>query len=50
MRWSDIQFDPPRKVLRNLPGFGCSFSGDWLFGRSWGEDEQGLGGFLLSSL
>ena len=49
MRWSDIQFDPPRKVLRQFAGLWLLFSEGWLFGKSWGEDELGLGRFLLFS-
>ena len=49
MRWSDIQFDPPRKVLRQFAGLCLVFFGGWALWEILGEDEQDLGRFLLFS-
>ena len=43
MRWSDIQFDPPRKVLRQFAGLCLVFFGGGPSGKFWDEDEQDLG-------
>ena len=41
MHWSDIQFDPPRKVLRQFAGLWLLFFGGLaLWEILWGEDEQ----------
>ena len=48
MRWSDIQFDPPRRPCGNSPGFGCSSSGDMALWQFWCETYW-AGSSLLSS-
>jgi hypothetical protein len=46
MRWSDIQFDPPRKVLRQFAGLWLVFFGGWALWEILGRGRTGFGGVL----
>jgi hypothetical protein len=46
MRWSDIQFDPPRKVLRQFAGLCLIFFGGWALWEILGRGRTGFGGVL----
>ena len=50
MRWSDIQFDPPRKVLRQFAGLWLLFFGGLALWEILGRGRTGFGGVLLFSL
>jgi Saxitoxin biosynthesis operon protein SxtJ len=43
MRWSDIQFDPPRKMLRQFSGLWLLFFGGLAFWEILGRGRPGLG-------
>lgn len=46
MRWSDIQFDPPRKVLRQFAGLWVLFFGGLALWEVFGRDRTILGGLF----
>jgi Saxitoxin biosynthesis operon protein SxtJ len=46
MRWSDIQFNPPRKVLRQFAGLWLLFFGGFALWEILGRGRTGFGGFL----
>ena len=46
MRWSDIQFDPPRKVLRQFAGLWLFFFGGLALWEILGRGRTGFGVFL----
>ena len=43
MRWSDIQFDPPRKMLRQFAGLWLVFFGGMAIWEILGRGRSGLG-------
>jgi hypothetical protein len=46
MRWSDIQFDPPRKVLRQFAGLWLLFFGGLALWEILGRGRMEVGWFL----
>jgi Saxitoxin biosynthesis operon protein SxtJ len=46
MRWSDIQFDPPRKVLRQFGGLCLLIFGGLALWEIFGRSRPGFGGVL----
>jgi Saxitoxin biosynthesis operon protein SxtJ len=46
MRWSDIQFDPPRKVLRQFAGLWLLFFGGWALWEILRHGRIGFGAIL----
>ena len=46
MRWSDIQFDPPRKVLRQFAGLWLLFFGGLALWEILRRGRIGFGGIL----
>jgi Saxitoxin biosynthesis operon protein SxtJ len=46
MRWSDIEFDPPRKVLRQFAGIWLVFFGGLALWEILGQGRTGVGGIL----
>jgi hypothetical protein len=46
MRWSDIQFDPPRKVLRQFAGLWLLFFGGLALWEILWRERLGFGGVL----
>jgi hypothetical protein len=46
MNWSDIQFDPPRKVLRQFAGLWLFFFGGLALWEIFGKGRTGFGGSL----
>ena len=49
MRWSDIQFDPPRKVLRQFAGLWLLFFGGLALWEILGRGRTGVWGASCSS-
>ena len=46
MRWSDIQFNPPRKVLRQFAGLCLLIFGGLALWEIFGRGRTGIGGLL----
>jgi Saxitoxin biosynthesis operon protein SxtJ len=46
MRWSDIQFDPPRTMLRQFAGLWLVFFGGWALWEILRHERMGFGGIL----
>jgi saxitoxin biosynthesis operon SxtJ-like protein len=46
MRWSDIQFDPPRKMLRQFAGLWLLFFGGMALWEILGRGRSGIGAIL----
>jgi hypothetical protein len=46
MRWSDIQFDPPRKMLRQFAGLWLLFFGGMALWEILGRGRSGFGAIL----
>jgi Saxitoxin biosynthesis operon protein SxtJ len=47
MRWSDIQFDPPPKVLRQFAGLWILFVGALAVWQMWARGRIAFGGLLM---
>jgi Saxitoxin biosynthesis operon protein SxtJ len=48
MRWSDIQFDPPRRVLWQFAGLWLLFFGGWALWEILRQGRMGFGGILAA--